>query len=65
MRNGGLNPLDKASNGKKKFKFDFDDLLIVLGAAGVIAGIWLIYHPAAYIIAGAGLLVLGFGNKKK
>lgn len=46
-------------------KFDIDDLLILLGAAGVIGGIWLIYHPAAYILAGAGLMYLGLAKRTK
>ena len=47
------------------FKLDADDIMIVLGAAGLFIGIWLIYHPAGYIAAGAALLLLGFGRKKK
>ena len=38
---------------KIKFPFDIDDLLVIVGMAGVFIGIWLIYHPAAYIIGGA------------
>lgn len=48
-----------------KIKFDIDDLMIVLGAAGVAGGLWLIYHPAAYILAGAGLFYLGLLERKK
>lgn len=48
---------------KKIRNLDIDDLMILLGAAGVIGGIWLIYHPAAYIIAGAGLMYLGLTKR--
>ena len=65
MKIGGSSSLDKSNKEKKKFKFDLDDLLILLGVAGVIVGIWSIYYPVAIIIASAGLLVLGFGKKKK
>lgn len=51
----------------KRFKspFDQDDLLVLAGVAAVFIGIWLIYHPVAYIIGGAGLIYLGLGKKER
>jgi hypothetical protein len=49
----------------KKKGFDIDDLFILLGVAGVVIGVWLIYHPAAYILTGMVLLFLGLNKKKK
>lgn len=37
-------------------KFDFNDAIILTGWAGALIGIWLIYHPAAYIAAGLSLV---------
>lgn len=36
-----------------------DDLLTVPGAALAIYGIWLIYEPLAFIVAGVLLLITG------
>jgi hypothetical protein len=57
--------LDKPKKEKRTIRFDIDDILILLGAAGVFGGIWLIYHPAAYIAGGVVLLFLGMNKKKK
>ena len=50
---------------KIKFPFDIDDLLVIVGMAGVFIGIWLIYHPAAYIIGGAGFIYIGLSGSRK
>lgn len=41
------------------------DILIVVGLGCAAMGLWLIYPPAALILAGAGLCVIGlrFPNK--
>lgn len=48
----------------KKPRFDFNDALIFIGALGALYGIWLIYHPASYIVAGAALVYLGLIRAK-
>jgi len=40
-------------------KFDLSDALIVTGWLGAMVGTWLIYPPAAYILAGASLMFVG------
>jgi hypothetical protein len=49
-----------------KVKFDFNDFIILIGWLIAISGIWLIYQPAAYIVAGLSILYVGLtgGNKK-
>lgn len=45
---------------RKVFKALYDllpVLLLILGAAAVAVGVWLIYAPAGYIVAGALLIV--------
>jgi hypothetical protein len=51
----------------KQPKFDFNDFLILAGWLGALAGIWLIYQPVAYIVAGVSLMCFGFfgGNTTK
>ena len=44
---------------KFKDKFGIKDALLIIGAAGLFYGIWLIFPPAAYIVAGAGLIFIG------
>lgn len=48
----------------KKGKFDVNDVLILIGGIGALVGIWLIYHPASYIVAGAALVYLGLIKAK-
>jgi hypothetical protein len=43
-------------------KFDIRDVVIIIGWLGVLAGIWLIYHPVAYIVAGISLVYVGFAG---
>jgi len=49
----------------KKAKFDVNDAIIIIGWLGALVGIWLIYHPAAYIVAGISLVCFGLigGNE--
>jgi hypothetical protein len=46
-------------------KFDWNDGLIIVGAALCVVGIWQIYHPAAWLCAGAGILYLGLPPRRK
>jgi hypothetical protein len=48
-------------------KFDIRDVIIIIGWLGTLVGIWLIYWPAAYIVAGISLVCLGLigGNSTK
>ena len=48
----------------KKGKFDVNDVLILIGGIGALVGIWLIYHPASYIVAGVALVYLGLIKAK-
>jgi hypothetical protein len=43
----------------RKQKFDLRDVLIIAGWLGALVGIWLIYKPAAYVVAGISLVCLG------
>ncbi len=51
----------------KKQKFDLHDVLIIIGWLGALVGIWLVYRPAAYIVAGVSLVCFGLlgGNSTK
>jgi uncharacterized membrane protein HdeD (DUF308 family) len=44
---------------------DFSDVLIVIGAALVILGVWLIYPPAVVLVVGLFLLVAGLVRAAK
>ncbi len=44
---------------KFKDKVDLKDLCILIGAGLLFYGLFLIYPPAAYIVAGAGFVYLG------
>jgi hypothetical protein len=55
MKRRGLNHF----KGMRKPRFDLNDALILIGWLGALAGIWLIYQPAAYIAAGISLVCLG------
>ncbi len=46
-------------------KLDITDILIIVGAALVVVGIWQIYRPAAWICAGLALLFLGLPPWRK
>lgn len=46
-------------------KFDINDVLIIAGAIGIIAGVWLIFFPAALILTGILLLYLGLAGSLK
>ena len=44
----------------------YDDILVLLGAAAIIYGIWLFCIPAAFIVAGCALIYVGLiGSKPK
>ena len=42
-----------------KDKFGIRDALLLIGAGVLFYGIFLIYPPAAYIVAGAGFIYMG------
>ncbi len=44
---------------KFKGKFGLIDLLLLIGAGLLFYGLFLIYPPSAYIVAGAGFVYLG------
>jgi len=41
-------------------KFGLKDALVIIGVAALFYGIFTIYPPAAFIVLGAGFILLGF-----
>lgn len=41
-------------------RIELNDVFIIAGLGLTVAGIWQIYHPAAFIAAGLGFLWLGW-----
>jgi hypothetical protein len=42
-----------------KRSIDIDDILVVLGMAGIFTGIWMMHRPAALIVTGLFSFVMG------
>lgn len=41
-----------------------DEAIVLAGAAALVSGVWMVYRPAAVMLAGALLLLVGVGRMR-